>query len=111
LKNSSRDEAVNSCQSALSFSPFLIFVQPLRFFSSLDFGRRFDYKTREMVTHDNLGNSSQLGRLFILGPNDPVLGVCYSSATAQSDQDGHTSNENFGLRVRGHIKYMYMYKE
>jgi hypothetical protein len=61
-----------------------------------------------MMTYDNLGNSSKLGRLFILGPNDPVLGVGCSSATAQSDQDGHTGNENLRLRVRGHIECMYV---
>jgi len=60
------------------------------------------------MTHDDLGNSSKLGRLFILGPNDPVLGVSCLSATAQSEEDGHTGNENLRLRVRGHIVCMYV---
>jgi hypothetical protein len=73
----------------------------------LGFGSRLRDED-EPVTHDDLGNSSQLGRLFVLGPNDPVLGVGCSSITAPSSYgEGHTSNENFRLRVRGHIECMY----
>jgi hypothetical protein len=72
------------------------------------FGRGIDYMAHETVTHDDLGNSSQLGRLFILRPNDPVLGVGCSSDIAHSGHDGHTGNENLRLRVRGHIECMYV---
>jgi hypothetical protein len=94
---------IPNCQLCLPFSLSHLSIP-------LGFGSRLRDED-EPVTHDDLGNSSQLGRLFVLGPNDPVLGVGCSSATAHCDHDGHTSNENFGLRVRGHIKYMYMYKE